>query len=134
MIRKLKSGEYRLYSKKKGPDGKVVMGPDGKPELAVERRFVRVGDRRGGQVGLTEGVKAGERIVTSGQLRLQPNSAVVIDPRIQFGRPCLTGTGITTSIIAERFAAGETIAEIAADYDREAADVEEAIRYERLAA
>jgi membrane fusion protein (multidrug efflux system) len=66
---------------KKGPDGQIAMGQDGKPQLVVERRFVRVGDRRNGQVGLTEGVKVGERVVTSGQLRLQPNSAVTIDPR-----------------------------------------------------
>jgi RND family efflux transporter MFP subunit len=66
---------------KKDKDGKPAMGQDGKPQLVVERRFVRVGDRRNGLVGLTEGVKIGERIVTSGQLRLQPNSGVVIDQR-----------------------------------------------------
>lgn len=54
---------------------------DGKPWLVVERRFVRVGERRNGQAGLVEGIKDGERVVTSGQLRLQPNSAVVIDER-----------------------------------------------------
>jgi membrane fusion protein (multidrug efflux system) len=61
--------------------GKVVTGPDGKPQLTHERRFVRVAERRNGQAGLSEGVKAGERIVTSGQTRLFPGSAVVIDER-----------------------------------------------------
>jgi len=28
---------------------------------------------------------------------------IVLDPRIQFGRPCIAGTGIPTSIIAERY-------------------------------
>jgi hypothetical protein len=31
-----------------------------------------------------------------------PNS-VIINPRIQFGRPCLIGTGIPTAIIAKRY-------------------------------
>jgi RND family efflux transporter MFP subunit len=54
---------------------------DGKPQLTVERRFVRVDERRAGATGLREGVKAGERVVTSGQLRLQPDTPVVIDTR-----------------------------------------------------
>jgi membrane fusion protein (multidrug efflux system) len=66
---------------KKDKDGKVVAGADGKPQLGVERRFVRVAERRGGQAGIAEGVKEGERVVTSGQLRLQPNSTVVVDER-----------------------------------------------------
>ena len=66
---------------RKDKDGKVVNGPDGKPLLTHERRFVRVADRRNGQAGLSEGVKAGERIVTSGQTRLFPGSGVVVDER-----------------------------------------------------
>jgi membrane fusion protein (multidrug efflux system) len=66
---------------KKDKDGKVVQGADGKPQLAAERRFVRVAERRGGQAGLVEGVKDGERVVTSGQTRLLPNGSVVIDSR-----------------------------------------------------
>ncbi len=71
---------YSLY----GDSVYVVVekaAPDGKPQLNVERRFVRVGERRVGQAGLTEGVTPGERVVTSGQLRLQPNSSVTIDTR-----------------------------------------------------
>lgn len=58
---------------------------------------------------------------------------VTIDPVIAFGRPVLERRGIKTSVIAERFLVGETIVEIAADYDLEAFEVEEAIRYEALA-
>jgi membrane fusion protein, multidrug efflux system len=64
---------------KKDKDGKVVADKDSKPQLIVERRFVRVAERRAGNVGITEGIKEGERVVTSGQIRLQPNSAVVIN-------------------------------------------------------
>ncbi len=56
--------------------------------------------------------------------------AIVIDPRISFGRPVLAGSGIATAIIAERYKAGESIDQLANDYDRERLDIEEAIRCE----
>lgn len=55
---------------------------------------------------------------------------VAIDPRIQFGRPCLAGTGIPTDVLFDRWRAGDSIAEIAADYAQPASVVEEALRYE----
>lgn len=60
--------------------------------------------------------------------------SVVIDPRVQFGRPCLAGTGIPTAVIIERYKAGDSIETLAADYGRPASDIEEAIRYEHTAA
>jgi len=79
---------YSLYGdsvyvvvERKDKDGKVVTGADGKPQLTHERRFVRVAERRNGQAGIVEGVKEGERIVTSGQTRLFPGSGVVLDDR-----------------------------------------------------
>lgn len=54
-------------------------GKDDKPDLAVERRFVKVGDRRGDEIAILDGVKTGERVVTSGQIKLRPGAAVVID-------------------------------------------------------
>jgi len=59
--------------------------------------------------------------------------AVAIDPRVKFGRPCISGTGIPTDIVAGRFQAGDTIEEIATDYGRPAKDIEEAIRFEKAA-
>lgn len=55
---------------------------------------------------------------------------VVIDPRIGFGRPVISGTGITTLSVAERFDAGESIEALAADYGRPRDEIEEAIRCE----
>ena len=55
---------------------------------------------------------------------------VVIDPRVGFGRPVLSGTGVTTLSIAERFDAGESIEELARDYGRSREEIEEAIRCE----
>jgi len=56
--------------------------------------------------------------------------AVVIDPRISFGRPVLVGSGIPTAVIAERYKAGESVDELADDYGRKRLDIEEAIRCE----
>ena len=49
------------------------------PKLTVERRFVRVGPTEGDRVAILEGVKAGEQVVTSGQLKLQPGATIKID-------------------------------------------------------
>lgn len=55
-----------------------------------------------------------------------------ISPRIAFGRPVVERKAIKTSAIAERFKAGDSILELAEDYDLEAFEVEEAIRYEAI--
>jgi uncharacterized protein (DUF433 family) len=58
---------------------------------------------------------------------------IAIDPTVSFGRPVLTGQGISTAAIADRIDAGEAPADIAADYDITAADVAQAVVYERAA-
>jgi uncharacterized protein (DUF433 family) len=55
---------------------------------------------------------------------------VVIDPRVQFGRPVLVGTGIPTEVIADRFKAGEALDDLARDYGRTPDEIQEAIRAE----
>jgi uncharacterized protein (DUF433 family) len=57
---------------------------------------------------------------------------LAIDPQIAFGRPVVERKAIKTSAIAERFRAGESMADLAEDYDLEVFEVEEAIRYEAL--
>jgi uncharacterized protein (DUF433 family) len=56
---------------------------------------------------------------------------VMTDPIVAFGRSVIE-KAIKTSVIAERFKAGESIEGIAEDYDLEASEVEEDIRYEAL--
>jgi membrane fusion protein (multidrug efflux system) len=46
----------------------------------IERRFVRPGDTREDKVAITEGVKPGELVVSQGQIKLQPNARVRLDP------------------------------------------------------
>jgi|PersoiStandDraft_1058852.scaffolds.fasta_scaffold12316_1 uncharacterized protein (DUF433 family) len=55
---------------------------------------------------------------------------IAIDPKISLGRPFIEGTGVPTSVLAERYKAGDSIEELAEDYQCETADVQEAIRCE----
>lgn len=56
---------------------------------------------------------------------------VLIDPRISFGKPILVGVGIPTTVIADRYIAGEHIDDLAHDYGCEAAEIQKALTYER---
>lgn len=56
--------------------------------------------------------------------------AVVIDPRLAFGRPALAKAGVTTEVIADRFIAGDQPDEMADDYRVDVTDIMEAIRFE----
>jgi multidrug efflux system membrane fusion protein len=51
---------------------------DGKTSLTAVRTFVRTGDRVDGRVVITSGLKAGDRVVAVGQLKLQSGAAVAI--------------------------------------------------------
>lgn len=55
---------------------------------------------------------------------------VVIDPALSAGRPVIAGTGLATEVIAERYKAGESVSDLAKDYERKQAEIEEAIRCE----
>lgn len=66
---------------------------------------------------------------TRNQLSNAP-AIVVMDPRISAGRPVIVGTGLATEIIAERYKAGDSIRELAKDYERKPTEIEEAIRCE----
>lgn len=62
-------------------------------------------------------------------------SVVAIDPRIAFGRPVVARARVATEVIADRFGAGDSPAEMAKDYGVGEEDILEALRYEqRLAA
>ncbi|WP_420467860.1 efflux RND transporter periplasmic adaptor subunit [Panacagrimonas sp.] len=50
-----------------------------KPSLEVIQRFVRIGEARGDFVAVLEGLKPGERVATSGLLKLRNQQPVLID-------------------------------------------------------
>jgi uncharacterized protein (DUF433 family) len=58
---------------------------------------------------------------------------IAIDANLAFGRPVLVARGVSTHAIAERLDAGESVNELAADYDVTPADIEQAAQYERAA-
>lgn len=55
----------------------------GKSVLRAYRQYVKVGDRRGSEVSIAEGVKAGDQVITSGQLKLQNGIHVVVDNSVE---------------------------------------------------
>jgi len=58
-------------------------GPDGKPLLIARQTFAVVGSTRGDQVAILKGIKEGDMVVTSGQLKLKNGSSVVINNKVQ---------------------------------------------------
>lgn len=54
-------------------------GAGGPPALVVRQQFVKVGETRGDQVAILGGLKAGEEIVTAGQLKLRNGVSVRVD-------------------------------------------------------
>lgn len=69
-----------------------------------------------------------------GATKVDQPRTVMIDPRIAFGRPVLTGTGIPTAVLADRYKAGDSMQDLAADYECDRELIEEAIRCELVAA
>jgi uncharacterized protein (DUF433 family) len=55
---------------------------------------------------------------------------IMIDPGFAFGRPALRESGIATRSILERYMAGESAKELALDYDRSIAEIDDALRSE----
>lgn len=55
---------------------------------------------------------------------------ISISPTVSFGKPVLAGTGISTSVIAGRFVARDSVADLASEYGVPAAVLEDAIRWE----
>lgn len=70
-------------------DSVYVIKEEGKdkknqPILKAYREYVKVGDRRGDEVAILQGINAGQQVVTSGQLKLQNGAHVLIDNSVEF--------------------------------------------------
>jgi len=59
---------------------------------------------------------------------------ILINPAVGFGKPVIAGTGISTTVVASRFNARESIGDLAAEYGVEPRQIEEAIRWEQRTA
>lgn len=78
---------YTLYGNsvyvaapKKAENGEAQNGADGKPALIAERRFITTGEHRDGLVVISKGLKAGEQVVTAGQLKLTQGADIAVSP------------------------------------------------------
>lgn len=76
---------YSLYGNsvfiiEKDKDGKKDQ--DGKDLLFVKRVFVNTGEQEGNLTVITKGVKAGQEVVSSGELKLQNGTRVIVNNSI----------------------------------------------------
>ena len=55
---------------------------------------------------------------------------IAIDPGVAFGRAAIAGSRVPTAEVAERYGAGDSIADLVADCALTAPEIEEAIRFE----
>ncbi|MGN8260768.1 efflux RND transporter periplasmic adaptor subunit [Pseudomonas sp. SMSB3] len=58
------------------PNGDRPPDQHGQPQLSAEPRTVQTGERRDGVVVITQGLVAGEQVVTAGQLKLTAGAAI----------------------------------------------------------
>jgi membrane fusion protein (multidrug efflux system) len=71
-----------------GSSGRATAAPSqGEPKLVAERRFVKTGQARDDRVAILDGLKVGEEVVTTGQLKLNPGAAIRIDNAQPLVRP-----------------------------------------------
>ena len=112
-------------------------------DLFIEQYGQLVNISRAGQTAMREVISAALRRIDRDPrgipVKLYPftraaldhaPSMVVIDPSLSAGRPVIAGTGLATEVIAERYKAGESVRDLARDYKRKDAEIEEAIRCE----
>lgn len=55
----------------------------GEPILIAQQVFVQVGETRGDQIAIIKGLKAGDTVVTSGQLKLKNGSQITINNTVE---------------------------------------------------
>jgi uncharacterized protein (DUF433 family) len=110
----------------------------------IEKNLVNVS--RGGQFAIREIINASLRRIARDHKRspialypflrrypqhMEEQKIVLIDPRISFGKSILVGVGVPTAVILDRNEAGESVTDLAKDYGCEAAEIKQAIEYER---
>ena len=59
---------------------------------------------------------------------------IQINPAVGFGKPVISGTGISTAVVTSRFNARESIDDLASEYGVKSKQIEEAIRWEQRTA
>ena len=65
-----------------GKEKKDAKQEGAKPKLVAQQVFVKTGDKRGDQVSILEGLKEGDTVVTSGQLKLKNGTPLIINNEV----------------------------------------------------
>jgi membrane fusion protein, multidrug efflux system len=74
--------------KGKGTGGQAAASTaGGDRKLIAERRFVKTGQARDDRVAIISGIRAGDEVVTTGQLKLNPGAAIRVDNGQPLVRP-----------------------------------------------
>jgi membrane fusion protein, multidrug efflux system len=74
--------------KGKGTAGQAAASTaGGDRKLIAERRFVKTGQARDDRVAIISGIRAGDEVVTTGQLKLNPGAAIRVDNGQPLVRP-----------------------------------------------
>ncbi len=137
-IRKLIQFGKRAYGIEH-PLAELDLETDGS-EVFVRELGFSVNASRGGQIALpkilSQYLKRIERDPKHIPIRFYPLTyeaspkIIVMNPAVAYGRPVIEGTRITTITVFERYSGGESLSDIALDYDLDIAVVEEALRCE----
>jgi uncharacterized protein (DUF433 family) len=110
-------------------------------DLFMERADLLINVSRAGQLAIREVIQdLLKRIEWEDNIavRLYPfispidpaDKIISIDPRYSFGKPIITATGVPTDVLAEFYNAGDSIEDLAEDYDCTPTQVSAAIRFE----
>ena len=85
----VKAAEPEAKDKDNGAAGQATasQAAGGERKLVAERRFVKTGQARDDRVAIISGIQAGDEVVTTGQLKLNPGAAIRLDNAQPLVRP-----------------------------------------------
>lgn len=132
--------EHALASKRLYTDGAEVIYDYAKqrddPEV-MDLVVVRTQQRQFSEIvkGYLKRIHyGGDGWASSIQLLTYENAEVIVDPKIAFGLPLVVHGGARVEDLVDRFQAGDSVADIADDFDVPAEQVEDVIRIATRAA
>ena len=67
--------------------GEAAQPGNGEQKLVADRRFIKTGQARDDRVAVVSGIAAGDEVVTTGQLKLNPGATIRIDNAQPLSRP-----------------------------------------------
>jgi len=74
-----KEGQGQAQAQGGGAQAQEAQQKAAEPALIADRRFVKTGAVREDRVAILSGLQAGEQVVTTGQIKLNPGASIRID-------------------------------------------------------